>query len=281
MRVASCAWANSWLCRARLAGCATEKLSAQSSASAATGCHRLRTTVRARVRIAFVVATLTVAVALEKLVRVQYGTKSKTLPSTVLGRLSAAPSSQVAHSEIEREQQPQIGDGLASNEAALLLMGIAGCKFAPGELVGVPRSSGGFTVGRVEGSMAVPCPSGHPHQVAACRVITCEADDEAPARAKVLVCGLVGKLLTPWAVHQREDLQLARARHGSGAAHSAHLRDDLQESVDEDVESRLRERFGDFKPFLHDEEDNGVALQGQCAPRVMACQSADWSCVRF
>lgn len=218
----------------------------------------------------------------ERLVSVQYATKQKRLPSSLLGRLSPAPGAQLAATDIEGSLRPQVGDSLAGADAPHVLFA-SNSKFGAGELVAVARSHGGFTVGRVEQVRAMDCPSGHRHPVAAVRVVTDEGDDEGCAKAKLVAAGLVGKLLSPWAAEQRREL----ATNAREAATDAALmtRDD-----DDDLESKLRERFGDFTPFLDDEEadDGGLPLDGELeTPTVVVRVQLSplvvqlFSCTRF
>ena len=78
------------------------------------------------------------------------------------------------------------------------------------------------------------------HRLAAWVVIINEADDESEARTKNVLGGLLGKLLVPWAAAVRSGLTQRQPS----------------------VEEKLRERFGDFTPFLDDEDESDpVALE--------------------
>lgn len=217
----------------------------------------------------------------ESLVRIQYGSRQKLIPSLLVGRLPLAPGAQNTLTEIESldsMKRPLIGDPVSSRDIASIQLE-AGNKFVTGELVAVSRSGGGFTIGRIDTLRALPCPScppnNAPHQVAAYRIITEDADDESPAKFKVVAAALIGKLLAPWAAQQRQELsQLAASEAGAGpsAVSSSSVAAPLlasgakDELLDEEVERKLRERFGDFTPFLDDEDEDdnnssNIALQ--------------------
>lgn len=70
-------------------------------------------------------------------------------------------------------------------------------KFAPNQIVLVPRSKGGFTYGRIVGECALPCrlDEAHKHDVAGYRVLV-SPDNEAKVRKDVLA-GNLGKLYLP------------------------------------------------------------------------------------
>merc|ERR1711991_24012 len=168
------------------------------------------------------------------------------------------------------DELPSIGDHLNSSDIGAVQMGpglvfeVKGVFFfvfylrftnvhveQPGEPVAVPRSFGGFTIGRCEGSMSIHCPMDRSHKVHGWKVITEEADDESEARTKVVPPGLLGRLLVPWAAKMR--LQL-------GDVIETPVQQTKSFSPQMDVEEKLRERFGDFTPFLDDEDDNPVDL---------------------
>ena len=185
----------------------------------------------------------------ENLVKVQCGDIYKTLPPPMLGQLLLAPGRSLGAilepivSAIE--PTPLVGDRVISHDAASMKL-FPGSNFAPGELVAVPRSFGGFTIGRIVGPRTAPCHiDGHP--VPVWRIITDEADDESEARTKTIRAGLVGKLSSSWATLGVQTVGI------------------LDES---NVEQKLRERFGDFTPFLDDDDSNDLVPLGDLEANI-------------
>ena len=78
----------------------------------------------------------------------------QSLPPPLLGHLPLAPPADSTLQSIISGAVPSVGDRLAPSEAASMRL-FPGLKFSSGELVAVPRSFGGFTIGRVMGKEIV------------------------------------------------------------------------------------------------------------------------------
>lgn len=136
-------------------------------------------------------------------------------------------------------------------------------------------------------SIQVVCPEDTSHMVSGWLVITDEADDEGDSRSKVsqmesisssldshhcFLCfckvvppGMIARILSAWAVHLREELDAKRATSPAPASGVRGAKSSFAERPangrsdpsggDDDVEAKLRARFGDFTPFLDDDED--------------------------
>ncbi len=194
----------------------------------------------------------------DQLIRVHYGSQHKAVSPALLGRLSQFPSTEPVL-EPDHKDRPAVGDFVPSADMAQLQLG-PGINFISGELAAVPRSSGGFTIGRVLGPHATRCPVSPTHNVVAWRVLADEADDESEGKTKLVPCGLLGRILSPWASEMRLQLEKEpRPKHISSAGSSVSSAVGGGEDFEADlnVEDKLRERFGDFTPFLDDDEDDG------------------------
>jgi hypothetical protein len=179
----------------------------------------------------------------DQLIKVKYGKLQKVVPPILLGRLPAAPSA----SSLELiPVDYSIGDSMVPEHAAHMQMGPQ-CRFEAGEFVAVPRSKGGFTIGQIAVVKALRCPavrkSGESHALRGYLVITDEADDEGEAQKKAVLAALLGKSPVFGGVQTPPTLSSASSLANDSPA---------------EVEAQLRERFGDFTPFLDDEEEDDL-----------------------